>query len=62
MKTERAYVCDGHGCKKNCGDTMTPDEWKRYECHHTLDQNHAKNKIARKRKWEFKHEKMFEIE
>ena len=62
MKTERAYVCDGHGCKKNCADTMTPEEWKKYVCHHTLDQNHAKNKVARRRKFKFEHGKMMEVE
>ena len=62
MKTERVYICDGHGCKKNCGDTMTSEEWKNYPCHHTLDQNHAKNKIARDRKWKIIKGKMSEIE
>ena len=62
FKTERAYVCDGHGCPKNCADTMTPEEWKKYECHHTLDVNHAKNKVARKRKWSLSGGKFMEIE
>ena len=62
MKTERAYLCDGHGCKKNCADTMSTEAWEKYECHHTLDGNHAKNKVARRRKWQFQGGKFIEIE
>lgn len=59
---ERIYFCDGHGCDKNCADTMSPEQWEKYECHHTTDKNHAKNKIARKRKFRCDGSKMYEIE
>lgn len=45
-----AYVCDGHGCAKQCAD-MRPEEWAKYQCHHTMDENHAVNKIRRNRKF-----------
>ncbi len=52
MKTERvAYLCDGYGCSRECGKSMTPEEWSKYTCHHTLDESHAKNKIRRNRKF-----------
>lgn len=60
-KIEHAYLCDGHGCKRNCADTMTPEEWGKYECHHTTDVKYAKNKVARQRKWKFERGKFFEI-
>lgn len=56
-----AYLCDGHGCDKNCADTMTKDEWEKYHCHHTTDEAHAKNKIARKRKFKYDSKGMIEI-
>lgn len=53
MKSERAYICDGRGCEKMCGEKLTPEEWEKYPCHHTLDEKHAKNKCRRKRKFEY---------
>ena len=61
MKTERVYLCDGLGCDKKCAETMSEEEWKKYECHHTTDGKHAKNKIARKRKWRCEGGKIYEI-
>lgn len=49
MKTDRAYLCDGYGCDKQCGSTLTAEEWKKYECHHTKDEKHARNKCRRSR-------------
>lgn len=46
-----AYICDGHGCDKQCADTMTAQQWHSYTCHHTFDENHAANKIRRNRKF-----------
>lgn len=46
-----AYICDGHGCDRNCAD-MRPEEWAKYQCHHTLDESHAANKVRRNRKFE----------
>lgn len=50
-KNERAYLCDGYGCDKKCGENLTPEEWKNYICHHTLDEKHARNKVRRDRKF-----------
>ena len=58
---ERAYLCDGHGCDKNCGD-MPAEEWQKHYCHHTKDESHAKNKVRRKRKWVFDGGKFLERE
>ena len=60
-KIEHAYICDGHGCDRNCADTMTPEEWEKYPCHHTADVKFAKNKVARRRKWKFEGGKFYEI-
>ena len=49
MKT--AYLCDGKACSKMCAETMTPEEWKAYDCHHTQDEAHARNKCRRNRKY-----------
>jgi hypothetical protein len=46
----RAYLCDGYGCNEKCAE-KTADEWKRHNCHHTLNEEHAKNKCRRTRKW-----------
>ena len=62
MKNERAYVCDGYGCDKKCAETMTAEEWKKYYCHHTLDEKHAKNKVRRTRKFTVEKGKYMEIE
>jgi len=48
--TNRAYLCDGFGCDERCG-LKKPEEWAKYECHHTINEAHAKNKIRRHRKW-----------
>lgn len=37
------YVCDGHGCDRDCASIMSVDEWKHSECHHTPDIAHAVN-------------------
>jgi hypothetical protein len=34
-----------------CAETMTPEEWKAYDCHHTQDEAHARNKCRRNRKY-----------
>lgn len=62
MKTKRAYLCDGTACERQCAKTMTPEEWKEYPCHHTMDENHAKNKIRRKRKFVLDKGEFIEVE
>ena len=43
MKYENvAYLCDGEGCSRMCA--RDPEMWKKHTCHHTLDENHARNK------------------
>ena len=37
------YYCDGKGCDRNCAEVGHA------ECHHTSNENHAKNKCRRKR-------------
>jgi hypothetical protein len=32
---------------------MTVEEWEAYECHHTQDENHARNKCRRERKYHY---------
>lgn len=49
-KPDVAYLCDGYGCEKQCA-TMRSEEWAKYQCHHTFDENHAVNKIRRNRKF-----------
>jgi hypothetical protein len=61
MKTERAYLCDGRGCKEMCAN-KTPEEWDKHPCHHTLDEKHAKNKCRRKRKFVCDKGHMMEVE
>ena len=48
---DRAYLCDGMGCDEQCALKKTVDEWEKYECHHTLNEAHARNKCRRNRKW-----------
>lgn len=45
------YLCDGYGCDKQCAKTMTPEEWAEYDCHHTSNEKHARNKCRRTRKF-----------
>ncbi len=50
MKYENvAYLCDGEGCSRMCA--RDPEMWKKHTCHHTLDENHARNKVRRNRKF-----------
>lgn len=51
MKNNYAYLCDGHACEKQCASNMSPKEWAEYECHHTRDESHARNKCRRDRKF-----------
>lgn len=60
MKTERAYLCDGRGCKEMCAN-KTAEEWAKHPCHHTLDESHAKNKVRRNRKFVCESGKMMEV-
>lgn len=50
-KNNYAYLCDGMACDRQCAKTMTPKEWAEYECHHTRDESHARNKCRRDRKF-----------
>ena len=57
------YLCDGRGCTVMCADTKTPEEWAKYDCHHTHDEAHSKTKCRRKRRFRtFKDGEMVEIE
>ena len=47
------YICNGEGCSKECNKTTT---------HYTSNENFAKNKIRRKRKFVLKDGIMFELE
>ena len=39
------YLCDGKACKRNCADVG-------YDmCIHTQDENHARNKVRRNRRF-----------
>ena len=49
----KAYLCDGHGCDEHCSVNKTVEEWKAYNCHHTLDEKHALHKVRRDRKWNY---------
>ena len=60
MKTERAYLCNGEACEKQCAK-MTPDEWAKHPCHHTTDERFAKNKCRRERKFVCEKGKMMEV-
>lgn len=62
MKTERAYLCNGEACEKQCAKTMTAEEWRKSPCQHTTDEKFAKNKVRRKRKFVLDHGKMTEVE
>lgn len=46
-----SYVCDGRGCDKMCKDTMSVEEWGKYPCHHTTEEEHAFVKCRRDRKF-----------
>lgn len=48
--SNRAYLCDGYGCDEKCAE-KSPEEWAKHNCHHTIDEKHARNKIRRDRKW-----------
>lgn len=48
-----AYLCNGEGCSKQCAKTMSPEEWAKYQCHHTFDEKFAKTKVRRDRKFKF---------
>ena len=49
------YICDGKACNKNCAENG-------FEyCKHTENENHAKNKIRRERKFEKMQTGMFEV-
>lgn len=48
----RAYLCDGYGCDEKCAE-KTAEEWAKHECHHTLKEEHARNKCRRDRKWNY---------
>ena len=48
-----SYLCDGMACSKKCAENMTVEEWEAYECHHTQDENHARNKCRRERKYNY---------
>lgn len=48
METTYLYLCDGEACDKNCPNV---------DCHHTIDETHAKNKIRRNRKFRMIKEK-----
>ena len=50
---ERLYLCNGYGCKRNCAESMTQEEWDNYNCHHTTDEKFAKTKVRRNRKFEY---------
>ena len=56
-----AYFCDGHGCPRQCADTMTPEEWEKHDCHHTREEAHAKNKCRRSRKFKVIKGDYFEV-
>lgn len=43
--TKYFYLCDGKACKRNCAENGFD------ECIHTKDENHARNKIRRDRKF-----------
>ena len=62
MKTERAYLCDGTACEKQCANTMTPEQWKNYPCHYTTDERFARIKCRRERRWTYSNGKMMEVE
>ena len=47
------YICNGEGCSKECNRTTR---------HYTSNENFAKNKIRRKRKFVLKNGIMFELE
>ena len=59
---ERAYLCNGYGCDKKCAENLTAEEWKNYPCHHTLNENYARNKCRRTRRWVCEHGKFMEID
>ena len=50
MNKKVAFLCDGTACEKQCIN-KTPEEWAAFKCHHTVNENHARNKIRRNRKF-----------
>ena len=63
MKNEKAfYICDGCACGKQCAKTMTAEEWAKASCHHTNNENHAKNKVRRNRKFTCSGGRYIEVE
>lgn len=46
------YLCDGCACDEMCATKKTIEEWDAYECHHTSDEDHARNKCRRDRKFD----------
>lgn len=54
-KVTYLYLCDGEGCKRNCAESGFD------VCHHTKDENHAKNKVRRNRKFTSMNDIMYEI-
>ena len=49
------YICDGKACDRNCAENGF-----KY-CRHTQDEDHAKNKIRRQRKFMNQNGAMFEV-
>ena len=49
------YICDGRACERNCAENGFA------YCAHTRDENHAKNKIRRQRKFVVKNGAMTEV-
>lgn len=50
------YLCDGKACKGNCAENGHKF------CYHTHNENHAKNKIKRQRKFELTDGIMMEVD
>ena len=51
MKYEKvAYLCDGKACARMCAN-LSAEELKDVQCKHTLNEEHAKNKVRRNRKF-----------
>lgn len=61
-KPDRLYLCDGYACDEKCAEKSKAD-WDAYNCHHTSDESHARNKCRRSRKWAtYKEGAMVEVE
>lgn len=62
MKSKKiAYLCDGTACDKMCVN-KTPEEWAAFSCHHTVHEEHARNKVRRKRKFKTHKGGLVEVE